>query len=65
MIRRKPYLKPSEMDFEPRHKTKGRGGTAKKFRTKKVVIEEERRVSFKLKEPTRVMPRFVCEMMDG
>ena len=38
-------LKPSQIDFEPRTKSKGKKGTAKMFHIKRTVKEEERRVS--------------------
>ena len=38
-------LKPAQIDFEPRSKTKGKGGSAKLFHVKRTVKEEERRVS--------------------
>jgi U3 small nucleolar RNA-associated protein 7 len=41
----KLYIKPEKIDFEPRMKTKGKGGTAKRFHVKRTVIEEEKRVS--------------------
>ncbi len=41
---KKPYLKPPAIDFEPRPKTKGKRGTAKRFHIKRTVIEEEKRV---------------------
>ena len=37
-------LKPSQIDFEPRKKSKGKGGTAKLFHIKRTVKEEEHRV---------------------
>jgi len=39
----KKSLKPAKIDFEPRPKTKGKGGTAKKFHIKRTVVDEERR----------------------
>ena len=38
-------LKPAQIDFEPRTKSKGKSGTAKRFHIKRTVKEEERRVS--------------------
>ena len=38
-------LKPSQIDFEPRSKSKGKKGTAKMFHIKRTVKDEERRVS--------------------
>ena len=43
---KKLSLKPAQIDFEPRNKMKGKGGTAKKSHIKRTVKEEERRVSF-------------------
>ena len=42
---KKLSLKPAQIDFEPRSKSKGKSGTAKKFHIKRTVKEEERRVS--------------------
>ena len=39
-------LKPSQIDFEPREKSKGRKGSAHMFHVKRTVKDEERRVSF-------------------
>ena len=41
---KKLFVKPSNVDFTPRSKTKGKGGTAKQFHVKRTVQEEERRV---------------------
>jgi len=41
------YLKPTNIDFEPRSKTKGKGGTAKRFHIKRTVQEEARRKQIK------------------
>ena len=42
---KKLSLKPTQIDFEPRSKSKGKSGTAKKFHIKRTVKEEEVRVS--------------------
>jgi len=44
---KKKSLKPVNIDFEPRGKTKGKGGTAKKFHIKRTVQEEARRRQIK------------------
>ena len=41
---KKLFIKPPKIDFEPRHKTKGRSSTSKTYHIKKQVIEEEKRV---------------------
>ena len=41
---KKLFVKPTKIDFAPRNKTKGKGGTAKQFHIKRTVMEEERRV---------------------
>ena len=43
----KKSLKPANIDFEPRPKTKGKGGTAKKFHIKRTVQDEARRRQIK------------------
>jgi len=43
----KKSLKPAKIDFEPRSKTKGKGGTAKKFHIKRTVQDEARRKQIK------------------
>jgi len=40
-------VRPPKIDFEPRPKTKGRGGTAKRHHVKRTVAEEERRRAVK------------------
>jgi U3 small nucleolar RNA-associated protein 7 len=40
---KKLSLKPAQIDFEPRSKSKGKSGTAKKFHIKRTVKEEEMR----------------------
>ena len=45
---KKLFVKPSNVDFDPRNKTKGKGGTAYKFKTKKTFVEEQRRRNLKL-----------------
>ena len=44
---KKKSLKPAKIDFEPRPKTKGKGGTAKKFHIKRTVQDEARRRQIK------------------
>ena len=44
---KKLSLKPVKIDFEPRHKAKGKSGTAKKFHIKRTVQEEARRKQIK------------------
>lgn len=43
-MNKKLFIKPRKVDFEPRHKMKGKGGTAKKFHIKRTVQDEEMRV---------------------
>ena len=43
----KKSIKPVKLDFEPRGRTKGKGGTAKKFHIKRTVQEEARRKQIK------------------
>ena len=44
----KEYQKPSQIDFEPRSRSKGKKGTAKMLHIKRTVKEEERRVSIRM-----------------
>ncbi len=44
---KKLFIKPRKVDFEPRHKMKGKGGTAKKFHIKRTVQEQEMRRDLK------------------
>lgn len=39
---KKLHIKPKNIDFEPRYKMKGKGGTAKQFHIKRTVVEEMR-----------------------
>ena len=41
----KKYLKPSTIEFEPKHKMKGKSGTVKRFHIKRTVQEERKWVS--------------------
>ena len=42
----KKYLKPATIEFEPKHKMKGKSGTVKRFHIKRTVQEERKWVSF-------------------
>ena len=42
----KKYLKPATIEFEPKHKLKGKSGTVKRFHIKRTVQEERKWVSF-------------------
>lgn len=39
------FLKPPRIDFEPRRKGKGKGGSAKVFKNKKIVKEQAKKVN--------------------
>jgi hypothetical protein len=44
---KKLFIKPSNIEFDPRHKMKGKGGSAKRHHIRKQVIEEARRANLK------------------
>ena len=39
---RKIFIKPANIEFDPRHKMKGKGGSAKRHHIRRTVIEESR-----------------------
>lgn len=50
---KKIFIKPSNIDFDPRHKMKGKGGSAKRHHIRRTVIEEVRNRNLKKDLDTR------------
>ena len=44
----KIFIKPSNIEFDPRHKMKGKGGSAKRHHIRRTVIAEARKSNLKL-----------------
>ena len=44
---KKLFIKPANIEFDPRHKMKGKGGSAKRHHIRKQVIQEARRSNLK------------------
>jgi len=44
---KKIFVKPSNIEFDPRHKMKGKGGSAKRHLIRKTVIADARRSNLK------------------
>ena len=44
---KKIFIKPANIEFDPRHKMKGKGGSAKRHHIRKAVIEQARNTNLK------------------
>ena len=44
---KKIFIKPANIEFDPRHKMKGKGGSAKRHHIRKAVIEQARKTNLK------------------